>query len=123
MKHDNSTWTEDYPFINGTLCDSDGNEIRSWMTEKLLRCADTKPTKPGDYNVIVENCFSFAPLYKTFDGNNWDISPDCRSVWWHGGEPDGPMHTLSEGKDEGEDEAPPTLLDRLKLYKDRKQAP
>lgn len=94
MKHDPAEWTEGHPFIDGTLCDKDGNEIRSHMTSGMLRCADTLPTESGDYNILVECCFSAAPIYASFDGTHW-VGQMGRNVWWFGGKPDAPLYELS----------------------------
>lgn len=121
MKHDNSEWTEEYPFIDGTLCDKDGNEISSHATRGALRCVDVKPTKPGDYCVFFECVFSAYQIYAAFDGEQWDVVPTPRNMWWFGGEPAGPLNTLSRGlRWDDYTPRPLTLSDRLAEYKSKK---
>ena len=117
MKHDPSEWTQQYPFINGTLCDSNGNEVRSMATSGCYRCADTLPSETGDYNIFCEMSFSAVPLYMSFDGHRWvNLSTNSRGTWWLGGKPDSPLYELSG---DGPIQLPPDLsiAGRLASYK------
>lgn len=58
-------------------------ENRMSETQWLEKTLDDKPAQQGEYNISIQNVYTFLPLFLKFDGENW-IGLDEINILTHG---------------------------------------